>query len=511
MNIKKLNRKGFSHVEMAIVVLVVAALGFVGYRVLKNTSHAGSNCSGQTLSLNSSGQCVIDMQNLIYAFNVTKADVAVTGTFTANTKNAVLAFQQNVFASNKSQWNGIAGPNTWTKLCTLVPALQNWTAYQAQLDACGKTNIKATGPSASGPLRLNRPASLNIASDGMLWVVNNGHNVLNTTASVEMINVATGKLVNIMGDTSDQKRGGGIDFIDWWTFSSTFDNEGNLYVSGMNADGYNVKKISKYFDHLDTFQWNPKSDQDLSYPYSLARGKNGIIFAATGINSDNLSTTLAYNSSKDGSFSLFTDGTYGKSNINDIGKYTYTPHSMVIQNDNLAWIANPANNNLISVDLNMGNQNSYGNSSQSKGLGLFNPTVLNIDSKNRLWVLNNGTSLTSSLSVLDTSGKVPLLVKTISLSTSLNKGQTSIDFHRSSMISYGNYIWISDTANNCMYQVNINTYSVKAFGNGSGNYAFNGNTEMAVDAKGNLFVSNTDSNTITELNANTGALVQVLN
>ena len=42
MNIKKLNRKGFSHVEMAIVVLVVAALGFVGYRVLKNTSHAGS-------------------------------------------------------------------------------------------------------------------------------------------------------------------------------------------------------------------------------------------------------------------------------------------------------------------------------------------------------------------------------------------------------------------------------------------------------------------------------------
>jgi streptogramin lyase len=249
----------------------------------------------------------------------------------------------------------------------------------------------------------------------------------------------------------------------------------------------------------------------LSYPYSLARGKNGIIFAATGINSDNLSTTLAYNWSKDGSFSLFTDGTYGKSNINDIGKYTYTPHSMVIQNDNLAWIANPANNNLISVDLHMGNQNSYSNSSQSKGLGLFNPYVLNIDSKNRLWVLNNGTSLTSSLSVLDTSGKVPLLVKTISLSTSLNKGQTSIDFHRSSMISYGNYIWISDTANNCMYQVNINTYSVKAFGNGSGNYAFNGNTEMAVDAKGNLFVSNTDSNTITELNANTGALVQVLN
>jgi len=42
MKLRKINNKGFSHVEMVIVVLVVAVLGLVGWRVLKNTSHAGS-------------------------------------------------------------------------------------------------------------------------------------------------------------------------------------------------------------------------------------------------------------------------------------------------------------------------------------------------------------------------------------------------------------------------------------------------------------------------------------
>jgi len=45
MKIKKLNIKGFSHFELAIVLLVVFGLGIVGYRVLKNTSHAGSSIS----------------------------------------------------------------------------------------------------------------------------------------------------------------------------------------------------------------------------------------------------------------------------------------------------------------------------------------------------------------------------------------------------------------------------------------------------------------------------------
>jgi len=45
MKLRKINKRGFSHVELAIVVLVVAVLGLVGYRVLKNTSHAGSEIS----------------------------------------------------------------------------------------------------------------------------------------------------------------------------------------------------------------------------------------------------------------------------------------------------------------------------------------------------------------------------------------------------------------------------------------------------------------------------------
>ena len=41
---KRLNNKGFSHLEIGIVVLVVVILGLIGWRIAsKNTSHAGSN------------------------------------------------------------------------------------------------------------------------------------------------------------------------------------------------------------------------------------------------------------------------------------------------------------------------------------------------------------------------------------------------------------------------------------------------------------------------------------
>jgi len=45
MKIKKLNIKGFTHVELAIIILVAFGIGLVGYKVYKNTSHAGSNVS----------------------------------------------------------------------------------------------------------------------------------------------------------------------------------------------------------------------------------------------------------------------------------------------------------------------------------------------------------------------------------------------------------------------------------------------------------------------------------
>ena len=44
----KLNNKGFSHLEIGLVVVVFLVLGLVGYAVYKNQSHAGSGYSGYT-------------------------------------------------------------------------------------------------------------------------------------------------------------------------------------------------------------------------------------------------------------------------------------------------------------------------------------------------------------------------------------------------------------------------------------------------------------------------------
>ncbi len=131
MNIKKLNRKGFSHVEMAIVVLVVAALGFVGYRVLSNTSHAGTNCKGNTYSQGSSGQCVKDIQTLVGALN--KTSVTADGSFGPMTANAVKSFQ----LSRGGAQDGIVGPNTWSLLCSLPLPSATKAQNAAHVNACG--------------------------------------------------------------------------------------------------------------------------------------------------------------------------------------------------------------------------------------------------------------------------------------------------------------------------------------------------------------------------------------
>lgn len=132
MNIKKLNRKGFSHVEMVIVVLVVAVLGFVGWEVLKNTSHAGTNCTGQTLSQGSSGQCVKDLQSLVNGFVTTK--LAVDGSFGPNTATGVKSFQD----TTKLSVDGVVGSNTWSKLCNTAAIYSSTAFTNAQKDACGK-------------------------------------------------------------------------------------------------------------------------------------------------------------------------------------------------------------------------------------------------------------------------------------------------------------------------------------------------------------------------------------
>ena len=142
MNIKKLNRKGFTHIEMAIVVLVVAALGFVGYRVLNNTSHAGTNCKGTNYSQGSSGQCVKDIQTLVNALE--KTSLAVDGSFGPMTAQAVKSFQ----LSRGGAQDGVVGPATWSLLCSLpLPSATN-AQNAAHVNACGNKFPVGSTPAA---------------------------------------------------------------------------------------------------------------------------------------------------------------------------------------------------------------------------------------------------------------------------------------------------------------------------------------------------------------------------
>ena len=142
MNIKKLNRKGFTHIEMAIVVLVVAALGFVGYRVLNNTSHAGTNCKGTNYSQGSSGQCVKDIQTLVNALD--KTSLTVDGSFGPMTAQAVKSFQ----LSRGGAQDGVVGPATWSLLCSLpLPSATN-AQNAAHVNACGNKFPVGSTPAA---------------------------------------------------------------------------------------------------------------------------------------------------------------------------------------------------------------------------------------------------------------------------------------------------------------------------------------------------------------------------
>jgi len=213
MKLRKLNNKGFSHVEMAIVVLVVAALGFVGYRVLKNTSHAGSNCAGQTLRFDnqkigygSTGKCVSDLQVLAGAYLGTP--IKVDGKYGPITKKLVINLQKKVFPTDSTQSDGIAGVKTWGKVCALVPKLQTKTIYDAQMDACGKTTfklvLKSTNPvipKSTSPidsvnnLGIQNPDEITSDNAGNIYVLSHGVSNGAYGYSVSAINPNTRKLI----------------------------------------------------------------------------------------------------------------------------------------------------------------------------------------------------------------------------------------------------------------------------------------------------------------------------
>ena len=147
---KKINIKGFTHIEMLIVIVVIVALGFVGFRIMK-TSQAGNTCSGQNFGFynesrgyGSSGACVKDIQQLVNSLSGSK--LTVDGLYGPLTKTAVLNFQKTAFAKDSTQWDGIVGAKTWSKLCTLTPTNSSTSFTNVQKSAC-TTPSTSTAPS----------------------------------------------------------------------------------------------------------------------------------------------------------------------------------------------------------------------------------------------------------------------------------------------------------------------------------------------------------------------------
>lgn len=124
----RLNNKGFSHIEIGLVVVVVLVLGLAGYAVLKNTSHAGGSCSGMTFKydVSHSYNCVKDFQNMY--------GLSADGLLGPDTQSVIKTAQ---FEFKLSQ-TGVLDPNLWSKICNVVPENDSATGQAAQKDACGK-------------------------------------------------------------------------------------------------------------------------------------------------------------------------------------------------------------------------------------------------------------------------------------------------------------------------------------------------------------------------------------
>jgi|GEM_PF-5485339 len=220
MKLRKINNKGFSHVEMVIVVLVVAVLGLVGWRVLKNTSHAGSNCIGTSnLNVGSRGVCVSDLQNILNAVNPTAQPLIVSGLFDENTQGAVAKFQNS--KGLKVLPLGQVESTTWQRLCNTVPVKKTQAVQDAQSDACGKSNFSVVTPKTiSSNYQINTPNGIIKDSTGNVLISSNSNSGADCFSTVSVINPNTyglSKVIKVDG---------------YAVYGMTLDSYGNVWALG---------------------------------------------------------------------------------------------------------------------------------------------------------------------------------------------------------------------------------------------------------------------------------------
>ena len=201
MKIRKLNQKGFSHFEAIVLIVVLLVIGSVGTFVYSrmHKSHAGSNCKGQLLQVGSSGQCVKDAQILSGAF--TGVQISINGSYGSTTKANILVFQKKAFPNAKTQWDGKVGPNTWGKLCSLIPLTKTQAVYNAQKDACGSTSFSVPVAPTSTNYGFYNPFAITTDTFGHVWVTDyNGSG--GSGSSVTELNASDGSLVKVYNDAS---------------------------------------------------------------------------------------------------------------------------------------------------------------------------------------------------------------------------------------------------------------------------------------------------------------------
>ena len=367
MKIRKLNQRGFSHFEAIVLIVVLVVIGSVGTFVYSkmHKSHAGSLCKGQTLQVGSTGTCVKDLQTLSVAFTGIK--MTIDGKYGPSTKSNILAFQKKAFPSDSTQWDGIAGKNTWSKLCNLIPTSKTQAIYDAQKDACGSASFAlsvVTPTPTQFDSGFNAPNGITSDNLGHLWVTNTGNNSLieinaNDGSLVKTYQGASYGLIKPGTITSDNL--GHLWVVDefWHTLTVINANDGSLFKGGESYGSFRHNAITS--DNLGHI-WVINLDNSLTEINANDGSLVGVYkdqsygFNITGrITSDNLGhlwvvqflgQSLIEINANDGSLVKTYPG----------ASYQGFSGSGGITSDNLGhlWVTNTDNNSLIEINANDG-------------------------------------------------------------------------------------------------------------------------------------------------------------
>jgi len=259
MKSKKLNQKGFFHIESFFFIILLVVISGVGYYVFDHnkSAHAGSLCKGQTFQVGSTGTCVKYLQTLSVSFTGIK--MPIDGIYGSLTKSNILVFQKKAFPNAKTQWDGIAGPNTWGKLCSLIPITKTQAVYNSQKDACGTASFSVSAQATPTNYGFNTPYAITSDNLGHVWVTNQKSN------SVTEINAKDGSLVQVLKAAKY-----GFNALT----AITTDSLGHVWVA--NGSGDSVTELNAKDGSL--VRVISSSNYGIKYPWKIISDNHGNIW-----------------------------------------------------------------------------------------------------------------------------------------------------------------------------------------------------------------------------------------